>query len=92
MDVWTPVQDKMLILKRKPMNFADKNAVAVFKENKIVGLVPYNVAPSLSHFLKRDVNMVFGKVAGEKLTEKRGMDLEFRESTTFMGQKLTLAR
>ena len=67
MDVWTPVQDKMLILKRKPMNFADKNAVAVFKENKIVGLVPYNVAPSLSHFLKRDVNMVFAKVAGEKL-------------------------
>ena len=29
MDLWTPVQDEMLILIREPTNMADKNAVAV---------------------------------------------------------------
>ena len=28
MEVWTPVQDEMLILKREPTNVADRNAVA----------------------------------------------------------------
>ena len=47
MEVWTPVQDEMLILKREPTNVADRNAVAVFKEDQVVGHVPYNLAPNI---------------------------------------------
>ena len=66
MEVWTPVQDEMLLLKREPTNVADRNAVAVFKEDQVVGHVPFNLAPSISLFLKRDINKAFAKVVGEK--------------------------
>ena len=32
MDIWTPVLNKELILKREPTNHRDNNAVAVMKE------------------------------------------------------------
>ena len=76
MDVWTPVLDEMLILKREPDNVADRNAVAVFKEGQVVGHVPYNLAPSFSLFLKRDVNKAFAKVIGEKVNRGAGYGLE----------------
>ena len=66
MDVWTPVQDEMLILRREPTNISDRNA-AVLKENQVVGHVPFNLAPSISLFLRRDINKAFAKVAGEKV-------------------------
>ena len=76
MDVWTPVQDEMLILKREPTNVADRNAVAVYKDDQVVGHVPFNLAPSFSHFLKRDVNKAFAKVIGEKINRGAGYRLE----------------
>ena len=33
MELWTPVQDEMLILKREPTNVADRNAVSVLRED-----------------------------------------------------------
>ena len=33
MELWTPVQDEILILKREPTNVADRNAVAVLRED-----------------------------------------------------------
>lgn len=76
MDVWTPVQDEMLILKREPTNVADRNAVAVYKDDQVVGHVPFNLAPSFSHFLKRDVNKAFAKVVREKINRGAGYGLE----------------
>ena len=76
MDVWTPVQDEMLILKREPANVADRNAVAVYKDDQVVGHVPFNLAPSISHFLKRDINKAFAKVDGEKVNRGAGYGLE----------------
>ena len=76
MEVWTPVQDEMLILKREPTNVADRNAVAVFKEDQVVGHVPFNLAPSISLFLKRDINKAFAKVAGDKFNRGGGYGLE----------------
>ena len=72
MDVWTPVQDEMLILRREPTNISDRNAVAVFKEDQVVGHVPFNLAPSISLFLKRNINKAFAKVAGEKVNRGAG--------------------
>ena len=45
MDVWTPVLNKELILKKEPTNQRDNNAVAVMKEEDIVGHVPFNLVP-----------------------------------------------
>ena len=56
MDSWTPVIGETLLLKREPTNPRDKNAVALYKDDAVVGHVPYNLAPYLSRFLARDVN------------------------------------
>ena len=45
MDVWVPVEGQALIVKREPYNCKDKNAVAVFKDDAIVGHVPHNLSP-----------------------------------------------
>ena len=74
--LWTPVQDEMLILKCKPTNVADRNAVTVFKEDQVVGHVPFNLAPSISLFLKKDINKAFAKVVGDKVNRGGGYGLE----------------
>ena len=66
MDIWTPVVEETLLVKREPTNIKDKNAVAIYKENIVVGHAPYNITPSLSHFLRRDINKAFAEVMGEK--------------------------
>ena len=76
MELWTPVQDETLILKREPTNVADKNTVEVHKEDQVVGHVPFNLAPSISLFLKRDINKAFAKVVGEKVNRGAGYGLE----------------
>ena len=44
---------------REPTNSVDKHAVAVMKDDALVGHVPYNLAPRFSQFLMRNVNKVF---------------------------------
>ena len=46
--IWTPVQYEILRLIPEPANSVDRNAVAVMKEGRVVGHVPFNLAP-LSH-------------------------------------------
>ena len=41
-----------------------------------MGHIPYNIAPRLSQFLKRDVNKGFAEVTGEKLNKGAGYGLE----------------
>ena len=53
-DIWSPVVGEILLLKREPDNLVDASAVAVWKEDKIVGHVPYNIASVISQFLRRD--------------------------------------
>ena len=76
MEVWTPAEDEMLLLKREPTNVADRNAVAVYKDDQVVGHVPFNLASSISLFLKRDVNKAFAKVVGEKVNRGAGYGFE----------------
>ena len=52
------------------------NAVAIYKESTIIGHVPYNLAPYLSHFLRRDLNKAFAKVTGERVNRGAGYGLE----------------
>ena len=37
---------------------------AVYYDNNIVGPIPYNPAPKISAFLKRDVNKGFAEITG----------------------------
>ena len=86
MDVWTPVLNEELILKREPTNDRDSNAVAVKKE-VIVGHVPFNLAPFLSAFLRRDTNSGFAKVVGDKVNRGAGYGLEIPCEYSLYGPK-----
>ena len=76
MDVWSPVIGETLLVKREPSNVKDRHAVAIFKEDAVVGHVPYNIAPRFSQFLRRDVNKAFAEVTGEKVNRGAGYGLE----------------
>ena len=76
METWTPVVGEALLLRREPNNSKDRFAVAVYKDDTVVGHVPYNIAPRLSQFLKREVNKGFAEVTGEKLIRGTGYGLE----------------
>ena len=45
-------------------------------EGEIVGHVPYNLAPAVSHFLRRDMNKGFAEVTGGKVNRGAGYGLE----------------
>ena len=53
MDSWTPVIGQTLLMKREPTNPKDKNAVALYEDDSIIGHVPYNLAPYLSTFFDK---------------------------------------
>ena len=76
MDIWTPVVGQVVLVKREPTNPKDKNAVALYEDDHVVGHVPYNLAPYLSRFLARDVNKAFAEVTGEKVNRGAGYGLE----------------
>ena len=76
MDVWTPIQGQILLVRREPTNIKDKNAIGVFLEDVIVGHVPHNLATRFSQFLQRDVNKAFAEVTGGKVNRRGGYGLE----------------
>ena len=76
MDTWNPALGQELILKPEPSNYKDKHAVAVLKDDVIVGHVPYNLEPHLPQFLRREVNKAFAEVTGEKENRGAGYGLE----------------
>ena len=58
-------------MKRETNNSHDVNVVAVYKEDVIVGHIPFNLAPTL---LRRDVK--FTEVVGVKVNRGAGYGLE----------------
>ena len=49
--------------------------MAIYKESTIIGHVPYNLAPYLSHFLSRDLNKAFAEVTGERVKSTGELDM-----------------
>ena len=76
MSIWTPVQYETLRLIPDTANSVDRNAVAVMKEGRVVGHVPFNLAPIISLFLRRDVKKAFARVTGGKVNRGAGYGLE----------------
>ena len=87
MDIWTPVENELLRLIPEPTNSVDRKAVAVLKEDQIVGHIPFNLSPIISLFLKRDVNKAFARVTGSKINRGAGYGLEIPCVYEFYGPK-----
>ena len=75
-NIWSPVVGEILLLKREPDNLVDSSAIGVWKEDEIVGHVPYNIASVISQFLRRDCNKGFVQVTGNKVNRGVGYGLE----------------
>ena len=92
MDVWRPVIGETLLVKRELSNVKDRHAVAIFKEDAVVGHVPYNIAPRFSQFLRRDVNKAFAEVTGEKVNRGAGYGQEIPCVYRLYGPKVYIDR
>ena len=73
---WSPAIGQVLSIKREPDNVCDPHAVAVYYGSRTIGHVPYNLAPTLSTFLRREINKGVAVVEGDKVNRGAGYGLE----------------
>ena len=59
-------------MKHEPDNSEDSHAVAVLNEDVIVGHVPYNLAPVVKMFPRREVTTGFAEVTGSRVIRRLG--------------------
>ena len=85
--IWDPMNGEVLRLAREPDNCQDKLAVAVMKEDSVVGHIPHHLAPIVSAFLKRNVNKGMAEVIGERVNRDAGYGLEVPCTYRFYGSK-----
>ena len=76
MHLWTPRAGEVLTLQREPQNTMDQHAVAVIKNNLVVGNVPYTLAPLFSQLLRRSCNKGKAEVTGDKVNRGDSYGLE----------------
>ena len=62
----TPVAGKMVVAKTELTNRHDIHAVAIYRHTKIIGHVPYNLAPRMSAFFMKK-NKAFAEITGAKV-------------------------
>ena len=85
--IWNPRIGEVLRLQRQPDNCTDKFAVAVIQGGTVVGHLPYNLAPTISHFLRRSVNTGEAKVTGTRVNRGAGYGLEIPCTYKFYGPR-----
>ena len=73
---WDPKLGDVLRLEREPTNCKDRFVVAVINGSVVVGHLPYNIAPTVSHFLKRSVNKGMVEVTGRRINRGAGYGME----------------
>ena len=75
--IWDPTVGDTLRLEREPTNSKDGFAVAVIDaRDRVVGHVPFNIAPTISNFLKRSVNKGTVEVTGQRVNRGAGYGME----------------
>ena len=74
--MWTPTVGETLQLRQELQNEKDRKAVAIMKEAVVVGHVPYNLAPTISRFLQREINKGTARVTGNYVNRGGGYCLE----------------
>ena len=86
-DMQEPSLGDVLRLEREITNTNDRFAVAVVQGSTVVGHIPYNTAPAVSHFMKRTTNKDTVEVIGAAVNRGAGYGMEIPD---FMAQKTTL--
>ena len=80
------VQDRM-ILERKPDNFDDILVVAFRRNSIVVDHVPFNLALTLSAFLRIPANRAIAEVTNSKVNRGAGYGLEIPCKYHFLAPK-----
>ena len=81
-DWWTPTCGEILPLQPEPENAEDKNAVAVLKESRVIGHIPYHLANTkdrtgiITHFISRPTNRGSVEVSGKAVNRGGGLGME----------------
>ena len=83
-EIWDPQLGDVLRLERELTNCLDKFAVAVMNGSSAVGHLPYNIAPTISHFLKRSVNKVVVEVTARQVNRGAGYGWKYLASADCM--------
>lgn len=86
---WTPVIGDVLALKSQPDNFYDKFAVAVIKDDKVVGHIFKPVSRAVSYVLSKKCHSGIYEVTGNCLHCGVGLGVEV-PCIDFMVVSLTL--
>ena len=93
LEKWNPVDGVSLLLRRELGNTVNKFADAVvLKQNEIVGHLPFNLAPLVSQFLRRDCNKGFAIVTGSKVNRGAGYGLEVPCTSKLYGPRPYVVR
>ena len=81
-DWWTPTCGEILPLQPEPEIAEDKNAVAVLKESRVIGHIPYHLANTknrtgiVTHFISKPTNRGLVEVCGKAVNRGGGLGME----------------
>ena len=86
---WTPVVGEELVLRRQPDNLYYQHAVAVIRDEEIVGHVPRerNMSSTIFYFLAYDGNVGFCRITGPRVNRGIGLGVEVPCVYLFYGGK-----
>ena len=90
-DWWTPKCGEILDLRPEPENAKDKNAVAVLKDKRVIGHIPYHFANTknrtgiVTHFISKANNKGTVEVCGSATNRGGGLGMEIPCVYTFEG-------
>ena len=91
-DVWTPYIGEELVVKREIGNRHDEFAVAVEKDEEIVGHLPHRMCRIVSYFLNYSGNIASCTITGQRINRGVGLGVEVPCTYKFIGQKLYIDR
>ena len=92
-DWWTPTCGEILPLQPEPENAEDKNAVAVLKESRVIGHIPYHLANTkdrtgiITHFISKPTNRGSVEVSGKAVNRGGGLGMEIRGGEWYLEKR-----
>ena len=90
--LWTPVVGEMLTLRKEPENLFDCHAVAVMKNDLLVGHIPRSICRVVSYFLAKDGHNAVCEVTGNRVNRGVQLGLEVPCTYRFYGRQLYIDR
>ena len=81
-DWWTTTCGEILPLQPEPENAEDKNAVAVLKESRVIGHIPYHLANTkdrtriITYFISKPTNRGSVEFSGKAVSRGGGLGME----------------